>query len=572
VRLNPDGEVPDVGIPRRLAAAMTIGEQQEWLGRHLGRHRVSRRTALRGGASVLAALGATTAPWALTACARAASTPVAVIGRHLSFGSDPRRQMAIAAELTGKPVGPVLVDVGADATYGQTLDAEVRNLVSMVPQQDGDIRGAEQYFVHGFVDGLAPGARVHYRFRLADGTTTPDAVFTAAPARNALAPFTFTAFADQGVNVDNSYEPDDTRRAAAPSDALVALVAAQRPAFHLLAGDICYADPGGYGHPVKNNGAGSADNGFDNFDPTVWSQYFGVIEKSAATTPWLFATGNHDMEALYDDNRAPGGATHGYAGHTARLDLPRTGPAGCPSVYSVVYGNVGVLSLDANDLSAEIPTNAGYSQGAQLTWLTRRLGELRADPDVDFVVAFFHHCAYATSAAHASDAGVRAALAPLFDRFAVDLVVQGHNHQYERTDPISGGVATRAAPDGASVEAARDGTTYICCGSGGRPRYTWQPGEVDSYRGAPTPARPVTSYLAGPDGAKSPETVTWSRTRYLDYAFLSVHVTPAAPGGTATMSVRAVTDGGREIDRVDLVRGPRPVTPAWRLSVPGHVG
>ncbi len=425
---------------------MTIGEQQEWLRRHLGRHRVSRRTALRGGASVLAALGATTAPWALTACARAASTPVGVIGRHLSVGSDPRRQVAIAAELTGKPVGPVVVDVGADATYGQTLDAEVRNLVSMVPQQDGDIRGAEQYFVHGFVDGLAPGARVHYRFRLADGTTTPDAVFTAAPARNALAPFTFTAFADQGVNVDNSYEPDDTRRAAAPSDALVALVAAQRPAFHLLAGDICYADPGGYGHPVKNNGAGSADNGFDNFDPTVWSQYFGVIEKSAATTPWLFATGNHDMEALYDDNRAPGGATHGYAGHAARLDLPRTGPAGCPSVYSVVYGNVGVLSLDANDLSAEIPTNAGYSQGAQLTWLTRRLGELRADPDVDFVVAFFHHCAYATSAAHASDAGVRAALAPLFDRFAVDLVVQGHNHQYERTDPIRGGVATREAP------------------------------------------------------------------------------------------------------------------------------
>ena len=187
-------------------------------------------------------------------------------------------------------------------------------------------------------------------------------------------------------------------------------------------------------------------------------------------------------------------------------------------------------------------------------------------------MAFFHHCAYATSAAHASDAGVRAALAPLFDRFAVDLVVQGHNHQYERTDPIRGGVATRAAPDGASVEAARDGTTYICCGSGGRPRYTWQPGEIDSYRGAPTPARPVTSYVAGPDGAKSPETVTWSRTRYLDYAFLSVHVTPAAPGGTATMSVRAVTDGGREIDRVDLVRGPRPVTPAWRLSVPGHVG
>ena len=589
MRLNPDGEVPDVGIPRRLAASMTIGEQQEWLHRYLGRHRVTRRTALRGGASVLAALGATTAPWALAACAQAASTPVGVIGRHLSFGSDPRRQMAIAAELTGKPVGPVVVDVGADAGYGHTVEAEVRNLVSRVPQQDGSIRGAEQFFVHSAVGGLPPGTRLHYRFRLADGTTTPDAVFATAPARTALGPFTFTAFADQGVNVDPTpsgqtgfsdsyYKPDDTRRTAAPSDALVALVAAQRPAFHLLAGDICYADPSGNGRPVKNNSPMTAENGFDNFDPTVWSQYFGVIEKSAAVTPWLFATGNHDMEALYDGNRAPGGATHGYAGHAARLDLPSTGPTGCPSVYSAVYGNVGVLSLDANDLSTEIPTNAGYSHGAQLAWLPRRLGELRADPDIDFVVAFFHHCAYATSTAHASDAGVRAALAPIFDRFAVDLVVQGHNHQYERTDPIRGGVATRAAADGDGVEAARDGTTYICCGSGGRPRYAWQPGETDSYRGALTPARPVTSYVAGSHGAKTPETVTWSRTRYLGYAFLSVHVTPAPPGGTATMSVRAVSDTGQEIDRVDLVRAPRAATPtAWRLhgsglSVPGHVG
>lgn len=570
--MNPDGEVPDIGIPRRLAASMTIGEQQEWLRRYLERHRVSRRTALKGGASVVAALGAVTAPWALAGCAQAASTPVGVIGRHLSFGADPRRQMAIAAELTGKPSGRVVVDVGVDTAYGQTVEAEVRNLVSVVPQQDGGIRGVEQFYVHGAVGGLAPGTTMHYRFRLADGTTTPDALFTTAPARTALGPFTFTAFADQGVNVDNQYAPEDTRRAAAPSDALVALVAAQRPAFHLLAGDICYADPSGNGHPVKNGAAG-----FDSFDPTVWSQYFGVIEKSAAVTPWLFATGNHDMEALYDDNRAPGGAAHGYAGHAARLDLPPTGPTNCPSVYSVVYGNVGVLSLDANDLSTEIPTNAGYSRGGQLSWLTQRLTELRADPDIDFVVAFFHHCAYATSNGHASDGGVRAALAPLFDRFSVDLVVQGHNHQYERTDPIRGGVATREAPDGAAVEAARDGTTYICCGSGGRPRYAWQPGESDSYRGALTAGGPVKSYVAGPHGAKTPETVAWSRTRYLDYAYLSVHVTPAPRGGTATMSVRAITDGGQEIDRVDLTRGPRTAAPAaWRphpsgLSVPGHV-
>jgi len=589
--VNPAGEVPDVGIPRHLAADMTLGEQHDWLRGFLGRHPVSRRSALKGGASVLAALGATTAPWALTACAQAQTTPLAVIGRHLSFGTDPTTQMAIAGELTGKPTGKIAVEIGRDTGYGQSLEAEVRELISQVPQQDGTIRAADQFFLHAQATGLASGTEYHYRFRLADGTTTPDAVFTTAPVRAGLAPFTFTAFADQGVNVDptptgqtgfsdNYYKPDDTRRSAAPSDTLVGLIAAQKPAFHLLAGDICYADPTGSGQPIKNK-TGDADSGFNNFDPTVWTQYFGVIEKSAATAPWLFATGNHDMEALYDDNTAPGGATHGYGGHAARLDLPKNGPSRCPSVYSVVYGNVAVLSLDANDLSQEIPTNAGYSGGEQISWLIQRLTALRADPSIDFIVAFFHHCVYATSTSHASDGGVRAALAPLFDQFAVDLVVQGHNHQYERTNPIKGGRSTTQAPDGATVEPAKDGTIYICCGSGGRPRYAWQKGETDRYRGntAPDSGTVVTSYVAGPDKSKTPETVDWSQTRYLDYAFLTVHVTPAAPGGRATMSVRAVSDLGTEIDRVDLVRqvpagAPAPAPAAWRthrsgLSVPG---
>jgi hypothetical protein len=600
VPTNPAGETPDVGVPHHLAASLTIAEQQEWLRRHLDRHRISRRSALRGGASVLAALGAVTAPWGLAACAQARTTPVGVVGRHLSFGADPSRQMAVAAELTARPQGRVVVDVGQDANYGLALDAEVRELVSMVPQQDGGIRAADQFFVHALADRLEPGRTYHYRVRLADGTTTADATFTTAPGRSGLAPFTFTAFADQGVNTDptptgqtgfsdNYYKPDDTRRATAPADALIDQISRQRPAFHLLAGDICYADPSGTGKPVRNNAPRTADNGFNNFDPTVWTQYFGAIERSAVTVPWLFATGNHDMEALYDGNTAPGGAAHGYAGHAARLDLPPTGPRGCPSVYSVVYGNVGVLSLDANDLSQEIPTNAGYSGGAQVAWLSGKLAELRADPGIDFVVAFFHHCAFATSASHASDGGVRAALAPLFDRFSVDLVVQGHNHQYERTNPIRGGRTTVAAPDGATVRPEQHGTTYVCCGSGGRPRYSWQPGETDRYRGAPGPdsGTTVTSYVAGPNGAKTPETVDWSQARYLDYAFLAVHVTPAPPpGGDARMTVRAVTDRGTEIDRVDIVRssgGARPVTAStatpssWRvhgptgLSVPGQL-
>jgi hypothetical protein len=171
-------------------------------------------------------------------------------------------------------------------------------------------------------------------------------------------------------------------------------------------------------------------------------------------------------------------------------------------------------------------------------------------------VAFFHHCAFATSSAHASDGGVRTALAPLFDRFSVDLVVQGHNHQYERTNPIHAGRSTRQAPDQSTVWPAHDGTTYICVGSGGRPRYGWQPGEGDRYRGGPHPdsGTVVHSYLAGPGGTKTPETVDWSQSRYLDYAYLSIEVHPARPGGIAAMQVTAITDLGTEIDRVELLR------------------
>lgn len=581
--VNPPGETPDVGVPAHLAANMTLPEQHEWIQRFLARHPVSRRSALKGSASALAALGLATAPWAQASAAAAAKTPVGIMGRHLSFGLNPARQMAIAAELTAMPVGKVHVDIGFSRRYGHTIEAEVRELVSMVPQADGTIRAADQFFVHALADHLVPGLPFHYRIRLADGTVTPDAVFRTAPDRFLPQPFTFTAFADHGVNTDptpdgetgfsdNYYKPDDTRRTMAPADAMIALIAAQKPSFHLLAGDICYADPTGTGQPVDNAAPAQPPSGFNNFDPTVWTQYFGSIEKSAATAPWMFATGNHDMEALYDNNMAPGGATHGYGGHEQRLDLPKNGPSNCPSVYSVVYGNVAVLSLDANDLSQEIPTNAGYSGGAQLAWVTQTLAAFRADPKIDFIVAFFHHCAFATSGNHASDAGVRAALAPLFEKYSVDLVVQGHNHQYERTNPIKGGVSGVQAPDQSTVYPATDGTTYICCGSGGRPRYTWQPGETDRYRGGPNPdsGTVLTSFLASTGGVKVPETVDWSQARYLDYAFLRIDVKPGLPGFRSTMTVHAISDLGVEIDKVQLVRtrvgngwGPRP-----GLSVP----
>jgi len=155
--------------------------------------------------------------------------------------------------------------------------------------------------------------------------------FTTAPSRRTVAePFTFTAFGDQGVS----------SHALANDGMLIA----QRPAFHLHAGDLCYADASGKGLPG------------DLYDPRTWDQFLAQNEPVAATVPWMACLGNHDMEALYSPD--------GYGGQRARWDFPDNGPEKAAGVYSFVYGNVGVVALDANDVCLELAGNRDYTGGA----------------------------------------------------------------------------------------------------------------------------------------------------------------------------------------------------------------
>lgn len=227
--------------------------------------------------------------------------------------------------------------------------------------------------------------------------------------------------------------------------------------FNLIGGDIAYADPAGnglanyYAGGTNPSPATGATAGFpDSFDPTIWSAYFVQNESMGKQTPQMFALGNHDQEAVYDGNdkstapqngylKAKSG--HGYLGHAARINLLGGGAAqqfGSPSssVYGFRHGNVGVVAIDCNDLSLEIQSNTGYTGGGQAAWLDAQLNRFRQDNSIDFVVPFFHHCAYATSSNHHSDNGVRSVVGPLFTKYQVDVVFQGHNHQFERTDPL----------------------------------------------------------------------------------------------------------------------------------------
>ena len=55
------------------------------------------------------------------------------------------------------------------------------------------------------------------------------------------------------------------------------------------------------------------------------------------------------------------------------------------------------------------------------------------------IVVFMHQCAMSTSVpGNGSDLGIRQAWLPLFDKYEVDLVLSGHEHDYERTYPVRG--------------------------------------------------------------------------------------------------------------------------------------
>jgi len=528
-------------LPRmtpELAKQLSLAEQHEWF-----RRATSRRALLRGGlvgAGALAAgpalLGGTadaatgaTGSATVSAPALAASldyapgSTVIPFGRHIAFGADPTSQMAVAWQVPTAVRNPFIRIGTSPVDLGERIDAEVRALtipLSDVTSIDNVPASAptaiDQYYLHATLRNLRPGETYFYAVGHDGYDVTRQTLgsnlgsFTTAPNRRE--PFTFTAFGDQGVTYD----------AVATEN----LVLAQQPAFHLVAGDICYAEAHGYGLLT------------DAFDPRIWDAYFNQIAPAASSVPWQMGVGNHEMEPWYSPD--------GYGGQFARFDFPTQNQ----TYYSFTYGNVAFISLDGNDLSYEMPANRGYTDGAQTAWLEKQLASIRT-PDIDFVVVYFHYCAYSTCANNGSEGGIRDEWVPLFDQYGVDLVINGHNHIYERTDPIRGGSATSAAPIGSTVDPATQGTTYVVVGGAGESLHKFS--VADSYEGSVDDITGIAAYINEASG-EVPETVSWSRVRYTGYCILRIDSEPASHGGTSNLIVRGIDEYGNEIDRVVLAR------------------
>jgi 3',5'-cyclic AMP phosphodiesterase CpdA len=159
------------------------------------------------------------------------------------------------------------------------------------------------------------------------------------------------------------------------------------------------------------------DGTIDQFEDNV----FGVYHELFKHLPFSPAAGNHEYKTLQ--------------GAPFRDVFALPGDSG-EKWYSHDWGRVHFAALD---------TEADYA--TQAAWLDRDL----AATDRPWKIVYMHRPPY-SSGHHGSDLALRNVLAPVLAKHDVQLVLAGHDHDYERMIPQAG-------------------TAYVVTGGGGRGTY-----------------------------------------------------------------------------------------------------
>jgi len=241
--------------------------------------------------------------------------------------------------------------------------------------------------------GLEPATT--YEYSVGDGSPagwTLPYTFTTAP--DGVAPFKFIYMGDAQNGLDTWGKLVRNAHSAEPD-----------AAFHIMAGDLV------------NRGNERDD----------WDHFFHNAEGVFENKTLVPAIGNHEDQG---DN--------GPWMYLALFDLPTNGPAALTPerAYSFEYSNALFVVLD----SCSHPED-------QVEWLEEQL----ANSDATWKIAVYHHPAYSSGATR-DNPKIRKLWGDIFDKYHLDLALQGHDHAYLRTYPMY---------DGKPVGSPAEGTIYI---------------------------------------------------------------------------------------------------------------
>jgi len=167
------------------------------------------------------------------------------------------------------------------------------------------------------------------------------------------------------------------------------------------------------------------DRGNDRDD---WDSFFANSEGIFSNRQLIAVPGNHEYQ---------GGSPDLYL---KLFNFPGGSPVG-EKAYAVEYSNALFVMLDSN-----IPADT------QTEWLEEQL----ANSDATWKFVVYHHPAYSSSPGR-NNPQVRKLWGDLFDKYHVDMALQGHDHAYLRTWPMH---------NQQRVDSPAEGTIYIVSVSG----------------------------------------------------------------------------------------------------------
>ena len=312
--------------------------------------------------------------------------------------------------------GAGTVSYSTDTSYSQSVNAQ--RIRPFSTPQNGQF-----YQYQADLTGLSANTTYNYKVTVSGNTVAVGQSYRFTTPGSG--PFQFLVIGDSG---------DGSNRQANVRGPFVR----ENPNFVLHVGDIAY-DSGTY----------------DEFTNNYFQQYPAIMGRA----PFFTIPGNHEY---YSPDAAPYLALN----VNPSLGVP---PADVNRYYSFDWNGVHFVGVDANLLDG-----FHQSQAARmLAWLENDL----ANTNAQWKVAYWHQTPYPIQ--HHSnlpgvggdndpiDIAARVQLTPIIERYGVQLVFTGHEHNYQRTKPLHGVYSVDFSNAANFVVPPGQGTVYVTSGGGG---------------------------------------------------------------------------------------------------------
>ena len=142
--------------------------------------------------------------------------------------------------------------------------------------------------------------------------------------------------------------------------------------------------------------------------------------------------------------------------------------------YSFDYVNAHVLTM-----ASEISFTKGSARckgSAQYNFVENDLKTAAPNPNIKWIIVNYHRVMYTSpntcsASTCEGSSSLRDAYQPLFDKYRVDIVIQGHVHNYQRTFPLKYDTVSPSSPTRTSTSTSNytdpEGEIFVTVGTGG---------------------------------------------------------------------------------------------------------